>query len=204
MTGSLKKGIATKYLLPIVITYASAAGLLGYNQTTEVQSVMQNLGTASIAGVALLVFQDLIPRPAKEVLVFWRLRDRPPGCRAFSVIARSDSRVDPTELAVLLPATAMTPAEENALWYRWLKSVESDPAIADNHHRFLALRDCAVLLFLLGFVSPLLAVLPGVSLRASLVVIAGCGLAYFIAVLAARNAAVRLVGNVIARKVATS
>ena len=73
MTDSLKKGIATKYLLPIVVAYASAAGLLGYSQMTELQLAIQNLGVASITGVALLVFQDLIPRAAKEVLVFWRL-----------------------------------------------------------------------------------------------------------------------------------
>ena len=97
----------------------------------------------------------------------------------------------------------MTPAEENALWYRWLKTVEADPAIADNHHRVLALRDCAVLLLLLAFASPLL-LLPGASLRTLLVIIAGCVLAYLITMIAARNAAVRLVGNVIARKVATS
>ena len=36
------------------------------------------------------------------------------------------------------------------------------------------------------------------------VLLAGCVLAYLITMIAARNAAVRLVGNVIARKVATS
>ena len=60
MTDSLKKGIATKYLLPIVVAYASAAGLLGYSQMTELQLAIQNLGVASITGVALLVFQDFL------------------------------------------------------------------------------------------------------------------------------------------------
>src|SRR5215207_11644416 len=145
MADSLKKGIGTKYLLPIVAVYAAAAtGLgLGLERSMLLQSALQHLGVAGVVGIALLIFQDLIPRPAKEALVFWRLWDRPPGCRAFSKIAQRDPRVDPTELAVLLPNKPMTAPEQNALWYRWLKSVESDPAIADNHHRFLALRDSA-------------------------------------------------------------
>jgi len=204
MTDSLKKGIGTKYLLPIVAAYAAAAGLLGFERITQLQSVLTHLGAAGIAGVLLLVLQDLIPRPVKEVLVFWRLRDRVPGCRAFSVVAKRDPRVDPTDLAVLLPASPMTPTEENALWYRWLKSVETDAGIADNHRRFLALRDCAVLLFLLAFASPLLGLVPGTAQQGQLQLGLGCTVAYFAAAVATRNAGVRLVSNVIARKVATS
>ena len=97
----------------------------------------------------------------------------------------------------------MTGDEQNALWYRWLKSVESDPAIADNHHRFLALRDAAVLLFLLGLASPFLALIGAQHSRWS--VLGGVLLAaYVVTALAARNSAIRLVANVIARKVGTT
>lgn len=204
MTNSLKKGIGTKYLLPIIAAYAAAAGLLGFERLTQLQPVLTHFGAAGIAGVLLLVLQDLIPRPVKEVLVFWRLRDRLPGCRAFSGVAKRDPRVDPTDLAVLLPVTPMTPTEENALWYRWLKSVETDPAIADSHRRFLALRECAVLLFLLALVSPVLALVPEAGRQVSLHLAIGCAVAYLLVAVAARNAGVRLVSNVIARKVATS
>jgi hypothetical protein len=150
----------------------------------------------------MLVFQELIPRSVKEVIVFWRLHERVPGYRAFSTTARGDPRVDPTELAVLLPDRPLSPAEQNALWYRWLKAVEQDPAIADNHHRFLALRDCAALLFLLTLVS-----LGGglvLDLNRGLLLAGLCVGGYLFVAIAARNSAVRLVGNVIARKVATS
>ena len=204
MADSLKKGIGTRYLLPIVMVYAAAAGLLGSAGVASIQAALKHLGVAGVAGVALLVLQDLVPRAVKEVVVFWRLRNRAPGCRAFSDIAPRDQRVDATDLAVLLPASPMTPTEQNALWYRWLKSVEADPGITDNHHRFLALRDSAVLLLLLAIVSPALLLLPGVVGRGPLYLTASCAVAYLLTALAARNSGVRLVGNVIARKVATT
>ena len=202
MPDSLKKGIGTKYLLPIVGAYMAGAAALGFDPATLPQSLLQPLGVAGLAGVLMLVFQELIPRSVKEGVVFWRLRERVPGYRAFSRIARRDSRIDPTELAVLLPDRPLAPAEQNALWYRWLKSVEQDPAIADNHHRFLALRDCAALLFLLTIVS-----LGGgvvLDFYRGLTLAGVCFGSYLLVTVAARNAAARLVGNVIARKVATS
>ena len=116
----------------------------------------------------------------------------------------ADTRVDATDLAVLLPEQELSAAEQNALWYRWLKSVEADPAIADNHHRFLALRDCAVLLLLLALVSVIGGPFVLGSLRKTAVLAGICFASYLITALAARNATVRLVGNVIAKKVATS
>jgi hypothetical protein len=135
MSGSLKKGIATKYLLPIVTVYAASAAWLGLDRVTAVTSVLQHLGVAAVGGLILLVLQEVVPRSTKEILVFFRFKDRLPGCRAFSVIAARDPRIDPVELGVLLPSATMNGVEQNALWYRWLKSMESDPAIADNHHR---------------------------------------------------------------------
>ena len=98
----------------------------------------------------------------------------------------------------------MTPTEQNALWYKWLKATESDPAIADNHRRFLILRDCAVLLALLALVTPALFVWTPSSNDRILMLGGGVLLAYIVVALSARNAAVRLVGNVVARKVGTA
>lgn len=204
MAGSLKSGINAKYLVPIVAVYATAAGLLGLDRITQIQTVLEHAGIAGIAGVAMLVLQEFFPRPIKETLVFWRLRDRLPGCRAFSEIAPADARVDPTDLAVLIPTTPMSATQQNALWYRWLKATESDPAIADNHRRFLILRDCAVLLALLALITPALLIGTHGTPNHTLLLSAGLLVAYLIVATSARHAGVRLVGNVIARKVATA
>ncbi|KQN32681.1 hypothetical protein [Sphingomonas sp. Leaf38] len=204
MADSLKSGISAKYLVPIVAAYAAAAGLLGLDRITQIQTVLEHAGMAGIAGIAMLVLQEVFPRPIKEALVFWRLRDRLPGCRAFSEIAPADARIDPTDLAVLIPTAPMNATQQNALWYRWLKAIESDPAIADNHRRFLILRDCAVLLALLALITPALLIWTHGTPRHTLLLSAGLFVAYLIVATSARHAAVRLVGNVIARKVATA
>ena len=204
MADLLKTGINTKYLVPVVVAYAAAAGLLGLDRVTHIQTLLQHVGLAGVAGIVMLALQELFPRPLKEVLVFWRLRDRVPGCRAFTGIAPKDARVDPTDLAVLLPSTPMTPTEQNAVWYKWLKATESDPAIADNHRRFLILRDCAVLLALLTVVTPALLLWTSGNAGRILMLGGGVFLAYVVVALSARNAAVRLVGNVVARKVGTA
>lgn len=204
MADLLKTGINTKYLAPIVVAYAAAAGLLGIDRVAQVQTLLQHAGFAGVAGIVMLVLQELFPRSVKEVLVFWRLRDRVPGCRAFTGIAPKDPRVDPTDLAVLLPSTPMTATEQNALWFKWLKATESDPAIADNHRRFLILRDSAVLLALLTLATPVLLLWPASDPARTLMLGGGVLLTYVVVALSARNAAVRLVGNVVARKVGTA
>jgi hypothetical protein len=204
MADLLKRGINANYLVPIVVAYATAAGLLGLDRVTHIQTLLQHAGMAGAVGIVMLALQELCPRWLKEVLVFWRLRDRPPGCRAFTVIALKDPRVDPTDLAVLLPSTPMTPTEQNALWYKWLKATESDPAISDNHRRFLILRDSAVLLALISLVTPMLLFWPGSDSGRILMLGSGVLVAYVIIAISARNAAVRLVGNVVARKVGTT
>lgn len=204
MADLLKPGINTKYLVPIVVAYAAGAGLLGIDQVTQMKTLLQHAGFAGVAGVIMISLQELFPRSVKEVLVFWRLRDRLPGCRAFTEIAPKDARIDPTNLAVLLPTAPMSPTEQNALWYKWLQSNESDPAIADNHRRFLILRDSAVLLALLALVTPVLLTLTPDNFNRTLMLAVGCLVAYVAVAQSARNAAVRLVGNVVARKVATA
>lgn len=204
MASLLKTGISTMYLMPIVMAYAAVAGLLDIGEIVQLQTLLQRAGIAAAAGLLMLVLQEIFPRSLKEMLVFWRLRDRLPGCRAFTEIAPKDARIDPTDLAVLLPTLPMTPTEQNALWYKWLKASESDPAIADNHRRFLILRDCAVFLALLTFVTPVLLIWTPERSDRTLMLAGGLLVAYFVVALSANNAAVRLVGNVVARKVATA
>lgn len=204
MADSLKKGISAKYLAPIVVAYAAAAGLLGLDRVTQLQSLLQHAGLAGATGLAMLVLQEVIPKPLKETLVFWRLRDRLPGCRAFSHIAPKDARINPTDLAVLLPAAPMTPAGQNAFWYKWLKAADSDPAIADNHRRFLILRESAVLIALLTAATPLLLLFPHGNRYDVAILFGGALVLYALVAFAARNAGTRLVGNVIAYKVVKS
>ncbi|WP_062782612.1 hypothetical protein [Novosphingobium capsulatum] len=202
MAESLKKGIGTKYLSPIIVAYCFFAGIAGITSVNQIQSFVQHASLAGLAGLGVLLLQEIVPRPIKEMLVFWRWRDRVPGCRAFSVIAPADQRIDPVDLQILLPRQSLTASEENALWYRWFKSVESDPGIADNHRRFLILRECTVVLLMLFLATPLLLFLKTTPQLSLPTFMGGLFLCYVVVAFAAQNASKRLVGNVIALKVA--
>lgn len=203
MVDALKKDIALKFLVPMVVTYAGAATALGMRLPFSVDALPLHAATAAgITGLIGLVLEEMYPRPLKEWLVFWRRTERVPGFRAFSQFGRNDARVDQAKLTLLLPEGQMSPSAQNSLWYKWLKEVEGDPGIAQNHRSSLVLRDATALAATLAALTPLLALVAFQSVVPALVLEAGCLGAYFALMIAARHAAERLIGNVIAFKVA--
>lgn len=204
MAESLKTGLGVRYLLPILSLYAVAAALIGPKGADLVKTVVQHVSAAGVAGLVILVFQDLAPPSVKSAIVFWRTRDILPGHRAFTQLAPKDPRINAVELAALLPTELMTGGQQNALWYRWFKEIENDPSITDAHRRYLALRDCTVLLALLTALSPILGFVEVQTWPGALKLAGVCGVAYLVVMIAARNAAGRFVCNVVACRISSS
>ncbi|MBN9478921.1 MAG: hypothetical protein J0I52_01660 [Bordetella sp.] len=201
MAETLKTGLGVRYLLPILSLYAVAAALIGPTDADLVRNVVQHVSAAGVAGLIILVFQDLAPPSVKGALVFWRIREILPGHRAFTLHALKDPRVDADRLTSLLPPAMDTGAQQNALWYRWFKEVESEPSITDAHRRYLALRDCTVLLALLTLLSPVLGLVDVQTWPGAFKLTGVCAVGYLLVMFAARNAAHRFVRNVVACKV---
>jgi hypothetical protein len=205
MADALKKGIAAKFLLPLVGAYIGVAAALSLSAPADLTARLAPfVGAAGVMGLMALVAEEVVPRSFKEVVVFWRRTHRLPGYRAFSKIALADGRVDPGVLKSLLPAAALTPEQENQTWYKWLKETENDPGISQNHRNFLVLRDAAVLAAGMTVFSPLLLTLDADAWRRVLALTFAVGILYLVLMASARNSACRLVGNVIALKTAKS
>lgn len=204
MPETLKKGIGAKYQLPILGAYVGAATFFGIHNASLFDAFLKHGAVAGLAGVFLLVLQEVFPRAVKEALVFWRINDRLPGCRAFSVLAPREARIDHAKLATLLPQPAMSSSEQNALWYRWLKELEDDVAVAESHRRYLTLRESAVLVASLTVISPLLGFIPPHNWAGSLKLCVITAIAYVVTAFAARMTGDRFVCNVVALKVAKS
>lgn len=153
---------------------------------------------AGLAAIVASVLNSLISADVKAMIVFWRYRHALPGHRAFSVHAAKDARVNLSKIAAHFKGEVPdTPEAENAAWYKIYKSVEKHASVDDAHGTFLLLRDYASLslIFLLGF--GLAGFLFGP--RDSAIVNALILLVQFLLVtLAARNAGIRLVTNVLA------
>ena len=87
----LKTKIVAMFLVPAVTVYAMAAGYL-YRGFGAAFLDLEALKTAAIMAGLCALAQDILPRSFKEFLVFYRIRDRLPGCRAFS--GKSNDRFD--------------------------------------------------------------------------------------------------------------
>jgi hypothetical protein len=145
-----------------------------------------------------------IPRTAKEFLVFWKIRDHLPSSRAFTVIGPNDPRVDMQCLSSKYGALPEEPGRQTALWYRIYRSHSDDVSIEDAHGAYLKFREMVTLSVALTIFSSILAAYFGVGwkrffLGALLLVIE-----YLTVMIAARNAATRLVSNVLAIDSATT
>ncbi|MBU0607832.1 MAG: hypothetical protein KKI08_08080 [Armatimonadetes bacterium] len=144
-----------------------------------------------------LLLSYVVPVGIKNVLVFWRVRHALPGCRAFSVYACRDPRVDlqAIERTLSLPTD---PDDQNRIWYGLFKKVENETVVLQAHGRYLLFRDLTAIAALLV---PLLAV-PTFVLSTGIVpwVYAGLLVGGFLALsLAGRNAGQRFVCDVLAR-----
>lgn len=101
-----------------------------------------------LSPIISLILSGLLSNPIKEFLVFWRVRDRLPGCRAFTCLINKDTRIDRSKLQRLAGAFPDDPAEQNRLWYKLYKGCEDDKIVIGSHRDFLLTRDLCSISFL--------------------------------------------------------
>lgn len=152
----------------------------------------------AVAPIIVLVLNGLLPSGAKATVLFWRLHNPLPGCRAFSHHGPGDLRVDMQAIAAAWGPLPTDPVDQNRLWYRIYKSVESRQSVLDAHSSYLLARDIAVaaLLALIVFAPVTLAV-SGWNLG-SVIYASFMALQYMLIMVAGRNYGNRFVCNVLA------
>jgi hypothetical protein len=158
------------------------------------------LGTIN-AGAVLVVrtLSDAISRAAKEVLVFWRWTERLPGYRAFSEFAKTDPRVDLKVLKKKFGKIPSQPKEQNATWYKLFKKHEGKVSVLEANRSYLLYRDLTAITILSILISTfaLFFTWNFWNQRIFFVVITA---QFFLFKFAAKNAAERLVTNVLAEE----
>lgn len=155
----LKAKIITIFLVPAVTLYAIVAGLC-YRGLGSAFLDLEALKTAAIMATLCALAQDILPRSFKEFLVFLRVRDRLPGCRAFS--QASNDRFDLSRITNLRSLRELSGAEQQRTFYKVYKKHSSDAAVSGKSFRYLAWRDTAAIYFLLSLLTvPVASLLPG-------------------------------------------
>lgn len=157
------------------------------------------------AGLVATVLNTLPSAEMKASLVYWRGREALPGHRAFSRYAARDTRIDLERLRKVFKGTfPQEPAEQNAAWYKLYKPVRNDVMVLDANKVFLLLRDYASLsvLFIVIFGPAAFLLMDSKAIAAEYV--AALVVQYLVVRMAAANAGVRLVTNVLALKTASA
>jgi hypothetical protein len=143
---SQKTQAVVQFLVPICLGYLATVVFLSRGAVPTTGQLWDHATVAAVIAVAATLFQDLIPKPVKEWLVFYRLRDRLPGHRCFTDAALNNPRIEKTRLADLDHLTSLTADGQNKAWYRFYKTVSAQPAIRHYSFRYLAWRDSATVL----------------------------------------------------------
>jgi hypothetical protein len=152
-------------------------------------------------GVALMgIINAQFSPEAKSRIVFMRWRNSLPGCEAFTRHAKADARLDIAALERACGSLPTDPRQQNALWYRLYKSVESEPAVMQIHRAFLFARDYTCLALLMTVVLGVAGFLQIPSKRTALIFVVVLLLQFVFAGQAARNNGRRFVTTVLAIK----
>lgn len=180
-------------LILLVFAYHSAAEDLTLTRMAVIRGSL-----ITFLPIPTLIFTLLVSANIKAILVFWRIKYPLPGSQAFSVHAPSDHRIDLDNLKKHVGDFPVNERDQNSKWYGLYKLVEFDSSVADSHKNYLLFRDVAAMSIFLAPVAP--TVMYFFDIDQSLILISAGWFVgqYFIAALAARNAGIRFVQNVLA------
>ena len=145
----------------------------------------------------LLIISGLASSKQKEIVVFWRVKNRLPGCRAFSDLARKDNRIDYKALRKMVSPWPSSPDDQNRSWYKLYSKIQDQQVVLHSHQLYLLGREATVLLFLF-MVPTSLSVLFFAGAHRATPYFVFMAFQYFLCAVATQNFASRLVCNVLA------
>lgn len=208
MSTDLKSGILSRYVIPYLTLLAALQAVALGDTWVVLLSSVETEGVASRIGGAGLIsalfwlgaawFKDVLPRSAKEIFVFWRLKNRMPAHRVFDT--QRDNRIDWPKIRTAGGVPTLSPQEQNALWYGWYKAHRDDPSILQSHKSYLAFRDLAAVAILSAPAPWFTAAIADMSIGGRLALVALPIIAWLMAALAARTKASDMMYQVLALK----
>jgi hypothetical protein len=160
----------------------------------------RSLGVPAIVGLIAGIASWVVPRKLKETLVFWRVGVRcMPSSRAFSEIAPADPRIDIDRLRGRIGDLPVSPSEQSSRWYSIYRKHQKEPAVEDANVAYLLYRDMASLVPIVGLAAIIVGLWVGLPARPNWIgVIVILAVEFLLTSVAARNAGIRLVANVLA------
>jgi len=177
----------------LVFAFPNVVGAVTLTQVTTARAIV-----TSALPVLVLVLSAVLPANVKASLVYWKGREALPGHEAFSRHAVADPRIDIAALIRNVGVLPSSPVEQNAVWYKLYKLLDTEVTVIEGHCAYLLFRDMAAISVLLVVLAPLGLYMSGASVQVCLVAVALFAVQYGVTAIAARNSGIRFVTNVLA------
>lgn len=143
---SWKNQIVIKTLVPFVAAYLIICVVRSQTASlTELMASWQSIVAIGALSFGLALFQDLFPKSLKEILVFWRVRNRVPGFRAFSPRMSYGELLDRDEVLAIEDRQKLSPKMQNRMFYRLYNKCRDSGAVSNSSYRYLQWRELAFL-----------------------------------------------------------
>lgn len=102
--------------------------------------------------VAIGLLQDLVPKPAKEWLVFWKCKNRLPGYRAFSKDRKFSSIISRQEVVDISARESLGERYQDRLFYQLYDKFREKGNVQHYSFRYLQWRELAATALIAEFV----------------------------------------------------
>jgi len=167
--------------------------------------LLRNVSGTAPAALGLIltgVLNAQLSAKMKSRIVFMRWRNSLPGCQAFSRHAKDDLRIDYSSFERSYGPLPEDPQQQNALWYRLYKSIDSEPSVVQAHRALLFTRDYACIALMLTVMLGTIGFFQISSLRVAVLYFFVLVLQFLVTSQAARNHGKSFVTTVLAIKAA--
>lgn len=148
----MKSQIELQTIAPFVIAYSILCLILLGNNLSELIANWEKLAVVGAFSVGLSLLQDLIPKSFKEALVFFRLRDRLPGTRAFDPQRRFSSVIEHIEVVDIALRSTLTRRHQDRLFYRIYDKYREKGNVKHYSFRYLQWRELASTSLICAFI----------------------------------------------------
>jgi hypothetical protein len=185
--------VAVDILVILAFVFPDLIGTMSVTQLTVARATV-----ALVLPVAVLLLSGLLSHRIKASLVYWKLTNALPAHAAFTGHGPRDARIDLRTLQKNVGDFSTIPAEQNRLWFKLFKAVETEPAVVEAHKMYLLYRDMAAVSLLLLTVAPVALFLNGAASFAVWAVAGIFAVQYLMAAVSARHKGIRFVTNVLA------
>lgn len=196
---SYKTQAAIQFLAPTAILYTLYGAYLINQDWPSLSLIEKNSAGLAVMAIAAMLAQDLVPKPIKEWIVFWRIKERLPGHRAFTSRFMKNPEIDKDHIDNFEELSIASAETQQRHFLRLYKKVSEKKSITHYSQRYIAWRDLSSLLLILIFVTiPVLSSFESNRAVEAGVTLTGTALAALcLTIIAARNSANALVTQVL-------